>query len=493
MQSTLKEDNSKNMVVPGDLTTMVVCNALVALLGEQKVALPGSAAFNGSVESYFSQQQQALHPACIVAPQTAQDVSAVVKTLTSQPGERTQFAIRSGGYASWAGASNIAGGVVIDIRALNSIEINPDSSTVSVGAGASWDDVYAQLDPIGLSVNGGRSAEVGISGLTLGGGISYFSPRYGWTCDTVTSIEIVLADGSIVETNANSDPDLFQALKGGNNNFGIVTRMDFTTFKQGLIWTGNVYQDLSIVDDVISELVKITSPDVYDEHASIITTFGFSQARGLSVISSVLAYTKEVETPPIYKDFLSLPNLMNTSSLANMTAASKTTRSYSPEHPRSINRVLTLKLTSDVIKAVFNQWQASLSGLQNVTNLMWALALEPIPPQIYARHAADNSLGLAGRDGTLVLALATISWTEASDDDVVNTAVKSLMDGIANEAQKLDGLDPFVYLNYADKDQDVMRSYGEASVSKLQAVRDRVDPEGVFTNQVRGGYKIPAQ
>lgn len=149
-------------------------------------------------------------------------------------------------------------------------------------------------------------------------------------------MEIVLADGSIVETNANSDPELFQALKGGNNNFGVVTRMDFTTFKQGLIWTGNVYQDLSIVDDVISELIKITSPDAYDEHASIITTFGFSQARGLSVISSVLAYTKEVETPPVYQDFLSLPNLMSTSGLSNMTAASKTTRSYSPEHPRYV-------------------------------------------------------------------------------------------------------------------------------------------------------------
>lgn len=134
---------------------------MVALLGEQKVALPGSAAFNASVESYFSQQQQALHPACIVAPQTVQDVSAIIKTLTSQPGERSQFAIRSGGHASWAGASNIAGGVVIDIRALKSIEISQDNSTVSVGAGASWDEVYAQLDPLGLSVNGGRSAEVG--------------------------------------------------------------------------------------------------------------------------------------------------------------------------------------------------------------------------------------------------------------------------------------------------------------------------------------------
>lgn len=124
---------------------------------------------------------------------------------------------------------------------------------------------------------------------------------------------------------------------------------------------------------------------------------------------------------------------------------------------------------------------------------MWALALEPIPPQIYARHATDNSLGLAGRNGTLVLALATISWTEASDDAVVNTAVKTLMDGIAEAAQKLDALDPFIYLNYADKDQDAIGSYGETSISKLQAVRDRVDPEGVFTNQVPGGYKIPAK
>ncbi|KAF2992906.1 hypothetical protein E8E14_000364, partial [Neopestalotiopsis sp. 37M] len=469
------------------------CNALVALLGDKKVALAGTAAFDASVESYFSQQQQAVQPACIVSPQTTQDVSAAIKILTSQPSGQSKFAIRSGGHASWGGASNIAGGVVIDIRALNSIVVNQENSTVSVGAGASWDQVYEQLDPIGLSVNGGRAAEVGVSGLTLGGGISYFSPRYGWTCDTVTNFEIVLADGSTVETNANSDPELFQALKGGNNNFGVVTRIDFTTFQQGLIWTGNVYQNLSIVDDVIAEVVRITAPDAYDEYASMIVTFGFSQARGLSVISSVLDYSKEVESPPIYKDFLSLPNLMNTSSIMNMTAAAKATRALSPEHPRSINRVLTLKLTEDVLKAVYTQWQASLPGLQNVTGLMWALALEPLPPQIYARHAADNSLGLTGRNGTLVVCLLTVSWTEASDDAVVNAAAKSLIGGIADEAQKLNGLDPYIYLNYADKDQDVIPSYGAASVSKLQAVRDRVDPMGVFTNQVPGGYKIPAE
>ncbi|KAI1401829.1 hypothetical protein F4819DRAFT_496425 [Hypoxylon fuscum] len=492
MECIPNEVDSEKMVVPGNMTT-TICHAICTALGEQKVALLGSPAYNASVASYFSEQQEALQPACIVSPQTAEDVSATIRTLTSYPNGQCNFAIRSGGHASWAGASNIADGVVIDIRALNSVDVHSDTSTVSVGAGASWDDVYAKLDPIGLSVNGGRAAGVGVSGLTLGGGISYFSPRYGWTCDTVTSIEIVLADASIVEANADSDPALFQALKGGNNNFGVVTRIDFSTFTQGLIWTGNVYNNLSIADDVISELVKICSADAYDEYASIITTFGYSQARGLAVISSVLEYTKEVDSPPIYQDLLSLPNLMSTSQLMNMTTLAKTTQAYSPEHPRSINRVRTLVLSTTVIKAAYAQWEASLPSIRDVSNLVWAFALEPLPPKIYGRHAEENALGLADRSGSLVVALLTVTWTEACDDALVNDAAKKLMDAIENKAQQLGDLDPFIYLNYADKDQDPISSYGKASVDRLRAVQERVDPKGIFTNQVPGGYKIPGK
>ncbi|XXG97659.1 hypothetical protein Hte_003966 [Hypoxylon texense] len=494
-KSSLKMEYAPNEVgfekmVPGDVATIVSisssfaltshltgssqCHAISAVLGEQKVALPSSPAYNASIASYFSELQEALRPACVVSPQTAEDVSVTIRTLTSYPDRQCSFAIRSGGHASWAGASNIAGGIVIDIRGLNSIDVHPDTSTVSVGAGAEWDDVYAKLDPIGLSVNGGRCAGVGVGGLTLGGGISYFSPRYGWTCDAVTNIEIVLADASIIETNANSDPELFQALKGGNNNFGVVTRIDLSTFTQGLLWTGNIYSDLSTVNDVISELVKISSADAYDEHASIITSFGYSQARGLSVVSNVLVYTKDVESPPIYQDLLSLPNLMSTSQKMNMTTLAKTTRAYSPEQPRSINRVRTLALTTAVIKAAFVQWEASLASIRNVSNLVWSLTLEPLPPQFYARHAEENALGLTDRSGTLVVARRTMR-----------------MDAIEKDAQQLGDLDRYIYLNYADRDQDPIGSYGAASVSRLRAVRERVDPKGVFTNQVPGGYKIP--
>jgi hypothetical protein len=177
----------------------------------------------------------------------------------------------------------------------------------------------------------------GVGGLTLGGGISYFSPRYGWTCDTVTNFQVVLADGSIINANSASHSDLFKSLKGGNNNFGIVTRVDLQTFQQGLIWAATLYNDLSLVDSVISEFVKINSPTTYDEYASLIVTFGFSQARGLSVISSNLEYTKPVETTPaVYAGLFSLPSLLSTSRVTNTTDLAFATQALQPNGARYV-------------------------------------------------------------------------------------------------------------------------------------------------------------
>ncbi|KAM0320417.1 hypothetical protein ACHAO8_000429 [Botrytis cinerea] len=468
------------------------------MFGKQDVATPGSSAYIASLESYFSALQSAVQPSCIVYPQNVQDVSAAVAALTkTKQNGNCSFAIRSGGHTSWAGASNIQGGVVIDLSALNAIDLATDRSTVSVGVGASWDLVYEKLDPLGLSVNGGRAAGVGkfyerVGGLTLGGGISFFSPRYGWTCDTVTNFQVVLADGSIVEANTANHSDLFFALKGGNNNFGIITRVDLRTFKQGLIWTGTVYNAFSSVDEVISEFTKINSVDAYDVNASLITSFGFSQARGLSVISNQLAYTNAVESPSVYKGLLDLPNLFNTSQLVNMTTLSKSTEALQPNGARSFSLVLTLASKAEVLKAAYSEWNATVPAITDVSNLTWALALEPLPPAIYARHAKHNALGLDNRSESLVVALISATWKNAADDVLVTKTANSLLDSIKEATGELGGLDPYIYLNYAGQYQDPIASYGSKSVNRLQQVRNRVDPHGVFTHQVPGGYKIPS-
>ncbi|KAF3400409.1 Bifunctional solanapyrone synthase, partial [Talaromyces pinophilus] len=475
------------------LTSPFQCFALTALLGQQKVAFPDNPAYTSALSSYFSQQEAAVQPACIVLPQTTSDVSAAVVALQkSEGGQRSLFAVRSGGHTAWAGAANIENGVVIDLRNLNSVELSANQSTVSVGVGASWDMVYALLDPLGLSVNGGRAAGVGVGGLSLGGGISYFSPRYGWTCDTVTNYQIVLADGDIVNANNHSNRDLFQALKGGNNNFGIVTQVTLTTFAQGDMWAATLYNDLSIVDDVIAEFVKINSPTEYDQYASLITSFGYSQAQNMTLISSNLEYTKPVENPPVYEAYLALPSLTSKSQITNMTNLSFATQALQPNGARSLSLVTTLLSTAPVIKAAYQAWNASVPSIKNISNIIFALALEPLPPIFYSRHASTNSLGLEDRTDSLVIALISATWYTAEDDAVVDSTAQSLLDNINAAASKLGGLDPYIYLNYAGQNQHPIASYGQKSVRELLKVRARVDPTQVFTKQVPGGYKIPS-
>lgn len=228
------------------------------------------------------------------------------------------------------GASNAPGGVTVDLANLSSIDVKVQDSTVSIGPAATWDAVFAKLDPLGLSVAGGRVAGVGVGGLTLGGGLSYFGPRYGWTCDTAIVFEVVLADGSIVEASESQNTDLFHGLRGGSSNFGIVTRIDLKTFKQEAIWAATIYSPLLTVDDQIRIFTELSEAEDYDENASFITGFGYSQSKNMTVVTNDLVYTKAVENPPYYQGFLDQPCLYKTSSLTNMTTLSKGKANYLP-------------------------------------------------------------------------------------------------------------------------------------------------------------------
>lgn len=141
-------------------------------------AIPDSVYCNGhpeyaeSLNTYFSAQESQIKPTCVVRPKSTFDVSKTVSTLVeanSKKQDKVKFAIRSGGHTSFAGCANEAGGVTIDLRGLNSIKINDEQSQATIGAGASWGEVYRTLDAQGLALPGGRHSQVGVGGLTLGG------------------------------------------------------------------------------------------------------------------------------------------------------------------------------------------------------------------------------------------------------------------------------------------------------------------------------------
>lgn len=144
------------------------CRTLSSLL-PQKVFTKGDATYSESLGSYYATQESDLHPSCIIRPETVFDVSVAVKSLTGSKKHKCRFAIRSGGHTPFAGSANIAHGVTFDLRTLNKVTLSDDKSTTSVGGGAKWGDVYKKLDPLNLTVSGGRADIVGVGGLTTGG------------------------------------------------------------------------------------------------------------------------------------------------------------------------------------------------------------------------------------------------------------------------------------------------------------------------------------
>lgn len=131
-----------------------------------RVASSGDPEYIEWESTFWSQQQAQVDPYCIFQPSNASDVSTALLVLRE---EQCPFAIRSGGHAAFAGASNIYGGVTFDMRAMNSTSLSSDREIAHVGTGAIWSSVYSALEPENLAVIGGRVSNIGVGGLTLGG------------------------------------------------------------------------------------------------------------------------------------------------------------------------------------------------------------------------------------------------------------------------------------------------------------------------------------
>ncbi|EEB96307.1 hypothetical protein MPER_04579 [Moniliophthora perniciosa FA553] len=173
---------------------------------------------------YYAVQQVEIRPKCCFTPLSSSDVSSVIRLLNEH---HTLFAVRSGGHGVWAGQSNVEGGVVVDLSKMRDIEVDLAQNLVLASA---WGD---------LGGAAGRVSSVGVGGFLMGGGVSFISYERGFASDSIINYEVVLADGTIVEANANSYPDLYWALKLGSTNYGIVARFDMTIYPAApQIWAG---------------------------------------------------------------------------------------------------------------------------------------------------------------------------------------------------------------------------------------------------------------
>jgi FAD/FMN-containing dehydrogenase len=162
-------------------------------------------------------------PRVILRPAGAADV---IRGIGLARTSGLPLAIRNGGH-SVAGFSSIDDGIVLDLRAMRGIRVDPHRQTVRVQAGLNWGELDRETQAFSLAVTGGRVTTTGIVGFTTGTGSGWLERKYGFAADNVLSADVVTADGEIVTASEDENQELLWGLKGGGGNFGVVTEMEF--------------------------------------------------------------------------------------------------------------------------------------------------------------------------------------------------------------------------------------------------------------------------
>jgi hypothetical protein len=210
-----------------------------------KVVLPDDVAYNEARQVWNRAVDR--RPAAIVCCASVDDVRRGLEFAVTHG---LEIAVRSGGH-SQAGHGVADGALVLDLRGLNRVTVNRSALSARVQGGTIVSELMTALGPYGLLTPTGGCPDVGLGGLTLGGGENMLMARYGAVCDNVLATEVVLADGRLVVADPREHPDLFWAIRGGGGNFGIVTSFEYQLVRLDLVLSGLLYFPVSRTADML--------------------------------------------------------------------------------------------------------------------------------------------------------------------------------------------------------------------------------------------------
>jgi FAD/FMN-containing dehydrogenase len=230
-------------------------------------------------------------PAVIVRPQSAADIVTALRFAREQ---RLIVSVRSGGHLLTGQATN-DGGLVVDMARINTVTLlDPQRRLVRVGAGAHWGEVAKALAEHDLAISSGDTNQVGVGGLTLGGGIGWMVRTHGLTIDSLRAAEVITADGQVLRVSAEEHPDLFWAIRGGGGNFGVVTSFDFEAQHCKSIVGGLVTYDTTEAHSVLANWTGAMC-DAPDELNSTIVLFSGFGPQAPAQVMVLLCYAGDDE------------------------------------------------------------------------------------------------------------------------------------------------------------------------------------------------------
>jgi hypothetical protein len=490
---------------------------LIATIPHIVISPDKATEFSDSMNAYWDQKACELPPACVVRPRNVWELAQAVKILKREFDLRCEdasgnggsvepvFAIRGGGHSPVAGASSIKGGVLIDLSLFKKVTPAENGKSVAIGAGCKWIDVYRALEKRGTAVAGGRNSAVGVAGLSLGGGLSFFSPRYGFVCNNILEYEIVLADGTITTASSTSHPELWRALKGGSNNFGIVTRFTARSFPSANIWSGFLYLPSFQYSAVLSTFQAFVARSVagevaerYDPHAAgPLACFTYLQQLRIQAIAINIVHTSPPQNlrswPESWRSsgFGKLWRFWSTCKVRTLGSATDEMSVLNPPGKRQEFATTTIKNNLETLEAVHKTYRDGIVKIKEhgIKDMSWTLVLQPLLPE-WARKGDTNPLGLASSSSEpLVIVSFTVNWTLGKDDELVQRITREATEQIDEFAEKKGTAHRYRYLNYCAVWQKPFDGYGEENLEFLRRVSREVDPEGLMQRGCTGGFR----
>jgi hypothetical protein len=334
------------------------------------------------------------------------------------------------------------------------------------------------------------------------------SSQYGLACDNVVNYEMVLASGQIINANATSTPDLFVALKGGGNQFGIITQYTLKTYEIGKIWGGVRIYGGSHADAII-RAVRDFAEFYPDEKAAVIVTVEYVQTVELFTI--FFFYNGPGQPDGIFDSFTDLDHIISTTKVQTLAELLTANNNFNSAGDRLSFRAQTLPILPypqgyDLFNTMYSIWQNETFALQANKTLklkLSSMAYQPLPKYIgkHSEAAGGNALDFKEADGDRLWVENVFGWDKTDEDSVYHDATTRVTDKVAaylqthysnvqntGRSNSTYGSQGETYLplfyNDAMYNQEVLQSYRH--YEKLKATQRRWDPFGFWPRRTSG-------
>ncbi len=410
-------------------------------------------------------------PVAIVRPRSSGDVAAAVRWARDLD---LAIAVRGGGH-NVAGHAVAEGSLVIDLRLLRDIAVDPTRRRATVGGGALWMDVDRATVAHGLAMPGGTFGDTGVGGLTLGGGLGFLMGTGGLTCDNLVRAEVVTADGSIVIAGEGGDPELLWALRGGGGNFGVVTEFEFALQPIGPLFGGYLSVPIESAAEAMRTIAELArqmpdelvlfaaGPGAQDSEAA-------SEGRpSPSVFNITVVYQGTPEAAEaVIRPLRALP--VATDGLATMDYLD--VQAMSGQIPFGLRHYWKGHFVRDLDTATIDAVVAAMEVEPGSSSFVLIEAISGV-----ARREPPGGAAFGQREARWNVSGIAI-WEDPADDARQIAWARDFADALG--PMSLSGAG---YANYAPVDETpdrIRAAFGSARFDRLAAVKRRYDPDNAF-------------